>query len=502
MGKTSIALVLALLVVATGLAQTIPAPASIGQATNMVSQDVYMSPARMADFWNDIGIPYVLANGGGDGSTTNFDNINVTNTATIGSVQSDNYLDAITNTGEGLFFDSEEAWGGNGFGIGSSDWQDGSGGGAHLDGAGNVIVDGGLYISGQFTKTAAQIYYDGYGNFHIIDGYENGTYISSGSAQLYMSGGNGTVSTENNTLDDGAGAATFGSVTAASFVGNGSGLTNISGSGGQPPSATLTNLSGITTNQIVFTNNIIWFDTNGAGTAAALAATNNFGKTVAVNMTNQANLFTGNGGGLTNISGTNIQVGTINSNKLDAGTIALLGGSVPNGLVTNNGSASLVATNSASIGRVGITNGTITGNTQLVLQELGDQYGGVALLLQNRDGINGVIFQDLSLDLVDFVFQGLNNQRNIRYENRFSNYSMALPEFEIGLPSNPTLVIADNGVMLAKGVYYGNGSGLTNIPSTSITGGMTTNLQFTDTALLRTNTLYFTNGILMRVTSP
>jgi hypothetical protein len=429
MGKTSIALVLALLVVATGLAQTIPAPASIGQATNMVSQDVYMSPARMADFWNDIGIPYVLANGGGDGSTTNFDNINVTNTATIGSVQSDNYLDAITNTGEGLFFDSEEAWGGNGFGIGSSDWQDGSGGGAHLDGAGNVIVDGGLYISGQYSKNGGQIYYDGSGNFHIIDGYENGTYISSGSAQLNMSGGNGTVSTENNTLDDGAGAASFiGSVTAASFVGN--------------------------------------------------------------------------GGGLTNISGTNIQVGTINSNKLDAGTIALLGGSVPNGLVTNNGSASLVATNSASIGRVGITNGTITGNTQLVLQELGDQYGGIALLLQNRNGVNGVIFQNLSLDLVDFVFQGLNNQRNIRYENRFSNYSMALPEFEIGLPSNPTLVIADNGVMLAKGVYYGNGSGLTNIPSTSITGGMTTNLQFTDTALLRTNTLYFTNGILMRVTSP
>ena len=328
-----------------------------------------------------------------------------------------------------MFFDSEEAWGGNGFGIGSSDWQDGSGGGAHLDGAGNVIVDGELYISGQYSKNGGQIYYDGSGNFHIIDGYENGTYISSGSAQLNMSGGNGLIYTENNTLDDGAGAASFiGSVTAASFVGN--------------------------------------------------------------------------GGGLTNISGTNIQVGTINSNKLDAGTIALLGGSVPNGLVTNNGSASLVATNSASIGRVGITNGTITGNTQLVLQEIGDQYGGVALLLQNRNGVNGVIFQNLSLDLVDFVFQGLNNQRNIRYENRFSNYSMALPEFEIGLPSNPTFVIADNGVMLAKGVYYGNGSGLTNIPSTSITGGMTTNLQFTDTALLRTNTLYFTNGILMRVTSP
>jgi len=50
----------------------------------------------------------------------------------------------------------------------------------------------------------------------------------------------------------------------------------------------------------------------------------------------------------------------------------------------------------------------------------------------------------------------------------------------------------------------GNGSGLTNVPSTGITGGMTANIQLTDTALatVTTNTLYFTNGILMRVTSP
>jgi hypothetical protein len=38
----------------------------------------------------------------------------------------------------------------------------------------------------------------------------------------------------------------------------------------------LTNLSGLSsTNQIVFTNNTTWFDTNGAGTAAAKIATNN-----------------------------------------------------------------------------------------------------------------------------------------------------------------------------------------------------------------------------------
>ena len=53
-----------------------------------------------------------------------------------------------------------------------------------------------------------------------------------------------------------------------------------------------------------------------------------------------------------------------------------------------------------------------------------------------------------------------------------------------------------------SGSFTGNGSGLTNIPSTSIVGGITTNLQFTDTLVGTTNSLYFTNGILMRVTAP
>jgi hypothetical protein len=107
MGKTSIALAGLLLLAVGGMAQTIPAPASIGQATNMVSQDVYMSPARMADFWNDIGIPYVLANGGGGTSTTNFNNINVTNTVTAGTyygngtgltnLQGSNVVGAVSN---------------------------------------------------------------------------------------------------------------------------------------------------------------------------------------------------------------------------------------------------------------------------------------------------------------------------------------------------------------------------------------------------------------------
>ena len=61
-----------------------------------------------------------------------------------------------------------------------------------------------------------------------------------------------------------------------------------------------------------------------------------------------------------------------------------------------------------------------------------------------------------------------------------------------------------NGNVTATGQYNGSAGGLTNIPAGGIVGGITTNLQFTDGNALNpsTNTLYFTNGILMRVTQP
>ena len=61
---------------------------------------------------------------------------------------------------------------------------------------------------------------------------------------------------------------------AATNVANASSLAATNNLKYQPPSTTLTNLSGITTNQIVFTNNTVWFDTNGSATAATKLATN------------------------------------------------------------------------------------------------------------------------------------------------------------------------------------------------------------------------------------
>lgn len=51
-----------------------------------------------------------------------------------------------------------------------------------------------------------------------------------------------------------------------------------------------------------------------------------------------------------------------------------------------------------------------------------------------------------------------------------------------------------------NGNHIGSGSGLTNVPGAAITGGL--NLIMTNTAAGMTNRLYFTNGILVRFTSP
>jgi hypothetical protein len=106
-------------------------------------------------------------------------------------------------------------------------------------------------------------------------------------------------------------------------------------------------------------------------------------------------------------------------------------------------------------GNISLTtaNSYITAASGLTLQETGDTYGTVKLNMQNRNGVNGAMFEQAgSVDLVDFVFKGLNNQRNIRYENRSQgSYMLAQPEFEIGTPADPTMDIADTGVAIRKG---------------------------------------------------
>lgn len=65
---------------------------------------------------------------------------------------------------------------------------------------------------------------------------------------------------------------------------------------------------------------------------------------------------------------------------------------------------------------------------------------------------------------------------------------------------------AVSATSISAGVVHGttvtgDGSGLTSLQAANIVGGVTTNLQFTFNNT-RTNTLYFTNGILMEVSQP
>jgi len=87
-------------------------------------------------------------------------------------------------------------------------------------------------------------------------------------------------------------------------------------------------------------------------------------------------------------------------------------------------------------------NSTISGATGLTLEETGDTYGTVRLKLQNRFGVAGAMFEQAgSVDLVDFVFKSLNNQANIRFEDRSSAVDIGDPEFQIGEADDPTFII-------------------------------------------------------------
>jgi len=98
-------------------------------------------------------------------------------------------------------------------------------------------------------------------------------------------------------------------------------------------------------------------------------------------------------------------------------------------------------------GNIALTtaNSVISGDTGLTLQQTGDTFGTTRLHIQNRVGVNGAMFEQAgSVDLVDFVFKSLSNQRNIRFEDRSAQTFAGDPEFQIGTGGNPTLVIGDS----------------------------------------------------------
>lgn len=122
------------------------------------------------------------------------------------------------------------------------------------------------------------------------------------------------------------------------------------------------------------------------------------------------------------------------------------------GVTTGATSQAQTFTNGLVLGE----NKTITSSKGICIEETGDTYGTSRLYIQNRDGINGAMFETTSttITLIDFVFKTYLHQRNVRLESR-SSYCFfgSAPEFQIGRPSAgniipntatfPALVVSD-----------------------------------------------------------
>jgi hypothetical protein len=153
--------------------------------------------------------------------------------------------------------------------------------------------------------------------------------VLGGTGSNAVNVGIGTA-TPTATLDVVGNINSSGTVTASSFVGNGSGLTDVSPSG---------LAAGTYSNEYAFTNPANSFTGNGAGltgvTTSGLAAGT---YSNAYTFSNAANSFTGSGAGLTNLTAANIAAGTAGIN------------------ITGNAATATTAGNAANLGGVGAGN--------------------------------------------------------------------------------------------------------------------------------------------------
>jgi hypothetical protein len=158
---------------------------------------------------------------------------------------------------------------------------------------------------------------------------------------------------------------------------------------------------------------------------------------------------------------------TLAATLTGAGALTLVGALQTTALTVTTGDITLSAENKK-----------ISAASGLTLEQVGgvgtsDTYGTTRLHLQNRVGVNGAMFEQAgSVDLVDFVFKGLSNQRNIRYENRASPTSfVSNPEFQIGSAGSMNCVIADT-ILAIKSNFrmYGSSSGYVQFsPASAVT---------------------------------
>jgi hypothetical protein len=140
-------------------------------------------------------------------------------------------------------------------------------------------------------------------------------------------------------------------------------------------------------------------------------------------------------------------------------------------------SANAITTGPLSAGPVTATSVSTSG-TSLKLSQTGDTYGATSLSLENRNGLNGALFQNAGLELVDFGFlDSASYQNNLRSTSgvRATGYNNANGEFDFllnatslgGVPSTSALFL---GIDSAQ--FYPSGSGQVSI---NVPGGTNPN---------------------------
>lgn len=96
--------------------------------------------------------------------------------------------------------------------------------------------------------------------------------------------------------------------------------------------------------------------------------------------------------------------------------------------------AGAATTNSLTVGSMSATgSGFVNAGKSMALSQTGDTYGTTSLTLENRVGLNGALFQNAGLNLVDFGFLDSDNlQSNIRFQSgtRAVSYGNSRGEFD------------------------------------------------------------------------
>lgn len=167
---------------------------------------------------------------------------------------------------------------------------------------------------------------------------------------------------------------------------------------------------------------------------------------------------------------------------------------------TTNAIVARDASGGFSVGTITATKIT-TATTELVLEQTGDSLGTTRLRLQNRNGVNGAMFENAGLDLVDFIFNPSTAvKQNIRYEHRSANLMNALNtggEFQIGLAANPSFYTGPAATAVRGTATFSTGTGAVSLNGdTTVASGKTLTLTGLSTGILHSTAGVVSSSLL------